>query len=306
LGKPSIGITDLSPYISAIKSSIDQYFLLKKGNNPAIRLESIKNEIDQKRQTVESVKDSKNPLRRSHRIIMEQVQSDRSLYEDGVISKREFELSYNELQETEKKLLEIDKEVKIIQEQILALESKIAEVHSEYTRLLASYKLKIYDRLDEYKTYYSLIRGKKVIRSPIDGNVSIEPQMQSGTEVPLNQLILKVIPTEANNGDKLYVLSDIQNIGLVNKGQKVYIDLLEYSSQDFGYLEALVNLKSEIPYNEKYMINISLTDGLKTTRNITLPERAFYKGNAEIMVNKKSIATKIWEELISEREKIFK
>ena len=299
-----IEAADLISYISAIDKSIEQFNLLKSTNDPDIILKSILQEIEQKKSTLSQVEASRKPLTLTQNIYKEQLNADKQLYEDGVISQRDFETTKTKMAEADQRLYALQIQKQNIKEEMLSLQSDQKSLQSKYKSLLSSYQLKIYDKIESYETYYRSEISKRLLRSSIKGKVEIDPYVTDQTEVANNAEVLKVVPSSTNKEDRKFVLVPSTNIGDVRPGQKVFIELSEYNASDYGYLEANVISKSDIPYNEKYLIDIDLNPILNTSMNINLPEQSLYKGKAEIMLKKKSIAQTIWDEVYLKHKKL--
>lgn len=299
-----ISAEDLISYISAVDKSIEQFNLLKSTNDPKLILKSILQEIDQKQSTLNEVEASRKPLTLTQDIYKDQLDADKQLYADGVISQRDYESAKTKMAEAEQRLYSLQIQKQSIREEMLALQSDQKSLQSKYKSLLSSYQLKIYDKLESYETYYRSEISKRIFRSSMAGKVEIDPYINDQTEIANNTEILKVVPSSKSKEDRKFVLVPNTNIGDVRPGQKVFIELSEYNASDYGYLEARVISRSDIPYNEKYLIDIDLNPVLKTSMNIDLPEQSLYKGSAEIMLKKKSIAQSIWDEVYLKHRKL--
>lgn len=301
-----INAEDLISYLSAVDKSIEQFNLLKSTNDPDLILKSILQEIDQKKSTLNEVEASSKPLYLTQDIYKDQLTADKQLYEDGVISKRDFESAKTKMAEAEQRLYSLQIQKQNIREEMLALQSDQKSLKSKYKSLLSSYQLKIYDKLENYETYYRSQISKRIFRSNMSGKVEIDPYITDQTELANNTEVLKVVPSSKSKEDRKFVLVPNTNIGDVRPGQKVFIELSEYNASDYGYLEAKVISRSDIPYNEKYLIDIDLNPILKTSMNVDLPEQSLYKGSAEIMLKKKSIAQMIWDQVYLKHRKLMR
>ena len=299
-----IKVKDLHSYISAVENSITQYKLLRSTNDPNLMLESISKEITQKYRTLNEVEASKTPLSTTKSITKNQMAADKLLYEDGVISQRDFEASKTKLAEVDQRLTDINVQQERIKQDILSLESNQTGLQSKYKSLLSSYQLKIFDKLEEFESYYRSQLDKRLLWASISGKIEIEPYTTRQVEIGNNQDILKIVPQKSGDENRMFVLAPTKNIGEVKPGQKVFIELQEYSASDYGFLEARVINKSQIPYNEKYIVDIDLIKDLKTSLNIELPEQSYYKGKADIMLKKTSIAKSIWNEVYLSHRKL--
>lgn len=128
--------------------------------------------------------------------------------------------------------------------------------------------------------------GKNII-SPIEGILHLNYEFESK----------KIIPV-VNPGVNSYVVRGVipvESIRHIQKGQKVNIDLLSYPAKEFGYISGSINEISSVPLEQRYTLDIILTNELYTSKDIKIDPVNILEGEAKIFVSEKRILVKILE-----------
>lgn len=110
-----------------------------------------------------------------------------------------------------------------------------------------------------------------------------------------NVELFMVFPEEQNIVGTLQL--PMQNSGKVKVGQPVLIDLHAYPSLDFGRLEGIVERISTLPAEGKYLVQVSLPQGLISSYHNELSYKPDLTGNAEVITEDLRLINRVFNQL---------
>lgn len=138
----------------------------------------------------------------------------------------------------------------------------------------------------------SLVNGSRTpIVSPVDGRAAF----MKGTEKNPRKSTLIVYPRLSDFQIQLYLPA--KGLGKVQQGQRVLIKLDAYPAEDFGVLEGEVTSVLSVPIEDRYRVEVKLVNGMVTTTRKTIPSTHFMTGNAEIVLESRSLFRRIFGSL---------
>lgn len=190
-------------------------------------------------------------------------ENDKLYLKKEVISQLEFDNS-------EKQYLKEKSELESAEIQIINTQIKIQELEKQVLELSQSQELTDNTQLDDLKklalnfeTDLANWQESYLLKAPVGGVVSFfkfwseNQYVDEGTEImyikPMNQVLFA------------YTYINSANFGKIKVGQEARIRLDGYPFKEFGVVSAVVVSKSEIARDGKYMIRLSLPQGLKTS-----------------------------------------
>ncbi len=182
-------------------------------------------------------------------------------------------------------------------------ELSLGEVQIPFIRFQADYQLLKRDIKNKDKFKNTLISYEKLknainkwnsnylITSSISGNVRLIKNIQ---KIKKNDVILEIIPPKKET----YIgkiVSDNTNFEKVKKGQKVNIYLTAYPDHVNGFISGIVNNIFWNKSAEKYIIDINLPQGLKTTYGVNVNPNSNLNGTAEIIIKDRRLIERFFE-----------
>lgn len=218
----------------------------------------------------------------------------KQLFEKGVISRVEYESHQLEFIQMQKNISAMAISISQMREAISSasstLETTRINKQEDTTNLLKNL-------VHNYNILKEAIRDweyKYVLKSSIDGVISFQNVWGENQFVSAGDIAFSILPTDTSNlVGKLTIPS--QNAGKVVIGQRVFIKLDNYPYQQYGMLIGKVTNFSISPDDEgNYTVYISLPDGTKTSYNKTFKFNQELLGNAEIITEDLSVATRIF------------
>lgn len=218
-----------------------------------------------------------------------QFERDKSLYNDNVIAKIDFEKSEQTYLQQKRSYESSKTSLISTQMQINQLKQQILENNIQKANELKTYEIQIEEALQGFKSQLAKWKQSYLIISPIDGRVSFNKVWFENQSVSAGDLIVTIIP---KNEMRIIGKADIPStgIGKVKSGQTVNIKLDNYPYMEFGMIKAKIKNISLVPITTEqgifYSAEIELNDSiLKTNYNKIIPFSQNMTGTAEIITD---------------------
>ncbi len=229
-------------------------------------------------------------------LLTKDFERDKKLFEQKVISQKQFEDKERQLlllrRQYQSNLLEIS-EVKI---SIADSRKMLSDLTFQKEEKNQSLRLSLFDSYKQLQ--FSIKNWEKnfVLKSPIDGKVSLFDYWSDNQFVNRFEEIFTVVPTQ--DVDRIgKVLLPIRNSGKLKISQKAIIKLDDFLFQEFGTLTGIVTKVSLVPRGNLYAVEISLPDGLITSYGKLLTFREEMSGNIEIITEELNLIQRIFYDL---------
>lgn len=142
--------------------------------------------------------------------------------------------------------------------------------------------------IEDWKQTYMLL-------APQSGQVAFFDLWAVSQQVEAGKAVLSLLPHTQRIIGKA-TLSQ-QNVGKLRPGQRANIKLDTYNHKEFGMLPAMVSHISPLPHQDQYLVNLELTQGLKTTYNTQLEFQAEFYGKAEIITEELRLLERVFFEV---------
>lgn len=256
-------LQELRKYVAHIR---DLLYLTVNPDGPGCQTELYKTEQNNFRKNIAEIN---SRIERADRDIARQ----RKLYENSLISKKEFEdlVFYRDQIENERKICE---------------SSGIYKWEEELTKLRSE--------RDECLMQIDLLKKQKdlfVIRSPVDGTVQSFTGIYTGTNLQSGQVVAIISPSNAMIAE---VYIPAKNIGMLHKGQHVRIQVDAFNYNEWGMLSGHIRGISEdyflVNNMPVFKVKCSLGTNILKLKNGT--RGTIKKGmtvNARFMIAKRSL-----------------
>jgi multidrug resistance efflux pump len=227
---------------------------------------------------------------------------DKGLYENKVISDREFEAKKKDYlsilnNHESMKITAANARIQIndIEKNILQLQ---IQDYQEQVKLNYELKKSINFLLSEI----DLWKQRYVIESPVVGKISFFDVWVANQNIKNGDALFYIIPTQTQKFIGKCVLPSA-NSGKIALGQKVNVKLDNYPYHENGMLQGRVASISEVPSKNAYAVDVILDQGLKTSYNKTLAYKEQMSGQADIITKNISVMDRIFFNLrkITER-----
>nr|WP_297168948.1 HlyD family efflux transporter periplasmic adaptor subunit [uncultured Dysgonomonas sp.] len=217
---------------------------------------------------------------------------DRELYNKGVISKSEFEIteqSYLNIQQLLRQL-----EGSIVTEQIenSKLKSSVSKLTMEY---LQDKNTKYQELVTAYRELMAEIENweqKYLLISPQAGTITFNTVWSRNQVVNVGDHVFVIVPKEP--GDLIGKLdAPLSGAGKIKEGQLVNIKVSGYPYLEYGMLQGYVRNISLVSSGNYYTVEISLPHKLTSTTGVDFKFTGELSGIAEVITENRSLAFRI-------------
>lgn len=169
-------------------------------------------------------------------------------------------------------------------------------------------------RTDASQEYIFLVKEKQIVKrgdtliinndtkkksveyiiTPMEGTIYITQGVdQNNTQ----DMVLWVVPKVQSFDVKIKYPQ--KGAGRIKSGQEIIIYIDNYPVDEFGYLNGKINRILPVSLDGNYEAYVLLSKGLVTTRNVSLPIQLTLHGKVEILLNDKSIFSRIFGGLVT-------
>lgn len=296
---------DLQAEYAALLQQIDKVKFGKKNQQES----SLRNEsaggaqISRLQQGIANDKRSMIRLQGQLVTAKELYQAQKSLYNEGIISRVALEGEKQKVAAIEREIEQLEDGVFQKENQIIGLQKNIGDVQYTVSEqqagnsgALVAYINALQGSIARWKQAYLLI-------APIAGNASLNSNFFAERQFVKNgEVVLTLVPPSS---DTLFgrMSLPIGGSGKVEANQRVIIKLDNYPYHEYGTVEGEVLSKSLVPRDNAYRVQVLLKKGLRSSYGRDLTFQQQLQGNAEIVTDEKSFLRRITDQVFSGRKR---
>ncbi len=290
------GLGELQPSLNSLISNIREFNLLISSD---IELNAIENTTRLKQQylmLISNLNQKKSILLDKENMTKELINKNRSLNRKGHLADSELlSLEYQHF-DNALSLEDIDIQLNNYNIRIKELEQNRSEFEIMNRERKISTRASIMDKYHQLLSDIEKWQRNHLLVSPIDGTVSLLEFWS------VNQHVNKAdtVATIVKNGGKIIgkMLVPSNGIGKVKKQHKVKIELSNYPSVEFGYLEASVLSISLVSSQKGYVVDVVFPNGLVTTYKKNIPFIPNLAGTGKIITNDRRLIERLFDRLL--------
>ncbi len=220
----------------------------------------------------------------------------KQLLEDGNASRDQYQekaeqvLSHqSQLEGIKNRIVDLEGDIKELESQKIRIKRGTAETgNDKYIRVQESLN-NLSGGIDEWKQKY-------LITAPLAGRVSFYSRYNQNQFIKAGEQMMAIIPETEEPIGRAEL--PVDGAGKVEKGQVVNIHLSEFPSKEFGILQGEVRNISLLPIKNKYIAEIRLKEGLKTTYDKQLNFSHDLSGSAEIKTEERRLIERILDKFL--------
>jgi HlyD family secretion protein len=227
-------------------------------------------------------------MEKENEISLAQFERDKSLFNDGVYAKADFEKSEQSYLQQKRSYESSKTSLVNTQMQINQLRQQILDNDLQKANEQNTYEIQIEEALQGFKSQLSKWEQTYLIISPIEGRVTYNKVWSENQTVGAGELVATIIPTAATT---IIGKADIPSagIGKLKTGQKVNIKLDNYPYMEFGMLRGSIKNISLVPVSTEqgiyYTAEIKLDSSLVSNYNKSITFSQNMSGTAEIITD---------------------
>ncbi|MEO5641768.1 MAG: HlyD family efflux transporter periplasmic adaptor subunit [Bacteroidia bacterium] len=211
-------------------------------------------------------------------------QMDSTLFSKQVISLQEYNTSKATLLDKQYSYSSTTTNFFQTQMQLATLNKDISDLEISHDERIAIFISSIQKKCNQLKDAISSWELINVLKSPVKGRVHLLGLTQNQS-LKIGADALTIIP---ENAGEMIAFIKVATAGAakVKPGQKVIIQFTNYPSEIFGKVYGVVKSISLLPKDSAYLVEVTLSSGLKTTSNHVLEYMPSMTGIAEIVTEK--------------------
>jgi HlyD family secretion protein len=282
---------------------LERFKFGKSNRNASTRsnIGSINQQIAQIEKTVDFEEKTLRRVERQLGLAQETFEAQKKLYEQGLISKVEFEKERNRVLDLENQRDQMEANILRRQNEIIALRKGITDATFNQQESASTTSTNLQGSLSALRSSIDRWKQSYLLTAPIDGQIALHAAFASAQQyVRQGEQVLTVVPPSSNQIFGRLSLP-IAGSGKVKKDQVVIIKLDNYPYHEFGSIKGKVDSKSLIPKDNQYSISVKLEDGLKTSHNRTIEFEQQLQGKAEIITENKGFLQRIAEQVFAKK-----
>ncbi len=280
-----------TPYLQFI-NALRTYELFKQTNAQQREISALKRQL--KEYAHLHAKQRSQKTLQAQELELKRIDFDRhkNLFDDGAISKSEFETKKSEFINAQRSFENQDITISSTNINIAGIEKNMVQLELASSEQNENLIAAMSETLSKLKSAIQAWKQTYLILSPIAGQLEYIQLWKAQQRVEANAQLFIVTPENSGTYIAKLVIPSA-NAGKVEVGQQVNIELDNFNSTEFGMLIGQVINVSNIPVDGNYVVNVALPNGLLTNYQKQLPARSLSKGKALIITEKMKLFERV-------------
>lgn len=301
----AIHVGGLQQNWNGLLASIIEWNAIQMTNVLGNKKTSLQQEIGQRKKLLEIGQRKSKLIEREVTLQHQQTKAAQRLLAKNAISKDEFlkeERTENQLLQTYQNQKEALIQIEI---QLNSLAKNIIESDFETQQQIQKLKSSIQTQVSALQN--QLIDWEKSTAwvAPLDGKILFNKQLNVSSFYQAGEASIVLVPKGFHYKATVRVPS--QGAGKIAKGQKVFIECIDFPKHEYGVLEgrvaSITSIAKSMDKVEVYEVEIQLPKKLITTYKIEIPVKAQLKGIAKIITKDKRLISRFFEKVLNAIEK---
>ncbi len=256
------------------------------------KIETARNELGKQQEYIRSLSERASIQEQAYDLALRQFNRNATLFEEGVISTSDLEVSRSEMLAERNKRQEIislvaENNINIArtENQIVDLELRQQEEQSGMISALEESRNNLKASISSWEQNFLLV-------APVSGSVTFTRFWSENQNVKSGEKVLTIVPVEA--GSMIGKISlPLEGAGKVSVGDQVNIQFDNFPHLEYGMVKGYVNNISGVPDDGFYSVEVVLPNGLQTYYNTEILFSQNMQGNAEIFTDKKRLLERV-------------
>jgi len=285
---------ELQTSYSELKTNVQKYRALLKENNVLFTIENTKAQINHQSSLLNLVGKQVSRQKGLQENALSKFNSDKTLYEKGVISQSDFFEREKAYENTINSIQELEKSKIQIAITLTELKKQLNELSFNFEKEKRDVLIEIKSQISNLESLLTGWQRNYVITSPINGRLTYLENISTNQFIEQGKEIFAVIPDDQNYIAQLEIPKT--GFGKVKLGQKVILKLDNYPHYEYGQVQGEVQSISLIPNEDKYLVKVILTEGLITNYKKSIHYTPEMSGTAEIITEDLRITDRIFNQ----------
>lgn len=280
---PILFLGEIENQYAIFENNYFQYRINKDLNPYSNRSAADSNSLSELSKRLENLKSQKRINKKELFLQEKDLARNKILFDKGVISERDYESEKLEYSQAQRNFENYVSSISQIEESISGVRISSKDNKIERVREEALLFKKVIQSFNQMKIAIKDWEAQYALKSNLNGKISFADYWSVNKSVNAGDVLFNVIPSDHSD----YVarlLAPINNSGKIKIGQRVNISLDNYSETEYGVLRGKINKISLVPNEEGfYLIDVELSEGLKTSYSAILEYKQGMTGTAEII-----------------------
>lgn len=206
------------------------------------------------------------------------------LTQKKILSLQDIENTYSQYLQSKLSLENMISTLGDMRIQITQIEENIMDINHQYAKEKNDFNTLINTQVTQLQSEILAWKINYILISPIEGKVTFTNYWTENQNIVAGNIIFSIIPE-----DTLEIIAKatlpIARSGKVKIGQKVNLHFDNFPDHEFGIVKGYIQNISLVPVADNYILDIRLSNKLRTTYNKTLPYLPEMKGQANIITD---------------------
>jgi multidrug resistance efflux pump len=275
-----------------------QYF--NNNGHLIARTELLKEQITQLEQINANLVSQRTILQAEFEFMTKERDRQRLLQSQGVIADAQAEKTEAAWLQQERQIeaftanfLQNQMQIKQLRGQISELTLDQADGRNDKTLTIHEDKQRLLSTIETWKQNFLVV-------APIAGFISLNKVWSAQQSVTAGDEVLAVLPHRVStNRASIIGKSNVTSadVGKVDLSSRVVIRLDAYPALQYGTLTGNISSIATLPDNETYLVDISMSDSLKTSYGKIIPFRQEMSGQVQIITEERRIIERIFDRI---------
>lgn len=213
-----------------------------------------------------------------------------------IYAREQFEAK-DQIDQLEKQKEQLQLEKQRIQRDLM--DQKASQLESSFRQKegVQSRLLRFQEELTALRTAIEEWKARHLVLSPLDGTVYRYSALRENSFVNKGQELAVVFPYSEELTFLAQVTISSKGSGKVKEGQRVVLQFDRYPAAEFGFVRGVVDKISLLPQGGEYFVEVSLPEGLRTSKGRELEFNYQLSGTADIYTDEKVLFHYLFDEL---------
>ncbi len=272
---------DLQHYLSELIHAQQELELFHKTNLHNRQIAQLERQVKYQLMLNTNLEQQLSLMKKEHIFSREKFESDSLLYLQKVLARLDFNSSKTIYLQHQRNLRNAEATMINNQREVAQMEKQMMELDIQRITSENQLKLSFDNRLSELLSEIKKWKETFLFISPMAGQLSYLEFLETGQFVESGKRLFSIVPIS----DNVFGLAElpINSSGKVKEGQEVNIRLQNYPFEQFGMLHGKVESISLMPSQGKYMLRISLPEGMVSSYRKPIPFQQQLQGDVEII-----------------------
>jgi hypothetical protein len=278
-----------------LQNKVKLYKNYLHNNGDQIKLNEIENQWKASMNAIQAKTKVGKIKAQTNNIEYAQYLEDKKLFEQNAITQQEYLESKKRYLNTQVATTADQTEVNNAQQELAQLSLNKMSLLNEKEKQLFTMQLDINTLALSITQGIQEWRNQFIILATGSGRAFLNNNFKPCSNINPSTELMKLIDGTQDMMMKGYL--PLNSIGEVKTDQKVWIDIISFPANKFGYLEARVTKIADYPIDSVYSMQLKLINGFKTSTGEVLPNKLILQGSGSIITKDISVLERLFDKL---------